>query len=204
MVAGSLGGGFSSTVLLVLGFANLIADGFSMAVSNYLKSHADRQVVDRIRRMEEMHIREIPEGEKEEIRQIFGRKGFKGPLLDEIVEVITRDRKQWVDTMLTEEWGLQLESSSPIKAAVATFGAFVMAGLVPLLPLLFTAYLAGQHVFLASTICTGITFFVIGFIRGRVTERNPWYAGCETFFIGGVAAALAYFVGVGLKSVAGQ
>src|SRR4051812_41805137 len=148
IVAGVAGAGMPRGAAIVLGLANVLADGFSMAVSNYSKSHADRQVVDRIRLEEEMHIQEIPEGEREEIRQIFSRKGFEGPLLDEIVEVITRDRKQWVDTMLTEEWGLQLESPSPIRSAVSTFAAFVLAGMVPLVPLFFTAMLAGSHVFI--------------------------------------------------------
>ncbi len=202
IVAGVAGAGLSTGIAVVLGLANVLADGFSMAVSNYLKSHADLEVIQRVRQMEEMHIEKIPDGEREEIRQIFSRKGFEGAVLDEVVEVITRDRKQWVDTMLTEEWGLQLESPSPLLSALATFVAFVAAGMVPLVPLFFAFALAAEHVFLVSTILTGITFFVIGVIRGKVTDRNPWWTGGETLFVGGVAAALAWIVGVGLKSLA--
>lgn len=203
VVAGTAGAGLSSGVAIVLGLANVAADGFSMAVSNYLKSRADRQIVDRFRTMEEMHIDEIPDGEREEIRQIFAGKGFDGPILDEIVRVITRDRQQWVDTMLTEEWGLQLESPSPLRAALTTFVAFVMAGLIPLAPLFFAAWFAASETFFVSAVLTGITFFSIGVIRGRLADRNTLRTGVETLAIGGTAAALAYLVGVWLKSIAG-
>ena len=91
----------------MLGLANVLADGLSMAVSNYLRARADGELLQRFRDMEEAHIDEIPEGEREEIRQIFAGKGFDGPILEQIVTVITKDRRRWVDTMLTEEWGLR-------------------------------------------------------------------------------------------------
>jgi VIT1/CCC1 family predicted Fe2+/Mn2+ transporter len=203
IVAGAAGAELSSGVAIVLGFANVAADGFSMAVSNYLKSRDDRQVVERFRKMEEMHIDQIPEGERAEIRQIFSRKGFDGPVLDEIVSVITKNRQQWVDTMLTEEWGLQLQSPSPVRAALTTFIAFVLAGIVPLIPLFLASWLAASKMFLASAVLTGLTFFSIGVIRGRVSERRPLIAGLETLLIGGFAAALAFLVGVWLRGFAG-
>jgi VIT1/CCC1 family predicted Fe2+/Mn2+ transporter len=202
IVAGAAGAGMSAGVACVLGLANVVADGFSMAASNYLKSRADRQIVERFRKMEEMHIEQIPDSEREEIRQIFAGKGFDSPLLEEIVAVITRDRQRWVDTMLTEEWGLQLESPSPFRAGFTTFLAFLIAGMLPLLPLFFAKWLAASHIFIASTILTGLAFFFIGVIRGRVTDRKLLVAGCETLFIGGTAAALAYLIGMWLKGLA--
>lgn len=202
IVAGAAGAGLSAGVACVLGLANVVADGFSMAASNYLKSRADRHIVDRFRKMEEMHIDQIPESEREEIRQIFAGKGFDSPLLEEIVEVITRDRQRWVDTMLMEEWGLQLESPSPFRAGLTTFIAFLIAGLVPLLPLFFGKWLAGSNIFLASSILTALSFLFIGVVRGWLTDRKLIVTASETLFIGGTAAALAYFIGVWLKRLA--
>ena len=199
IVAGAAGAGLSSGVAVVLGLANVLADGLSMAAGNYLKARADEQTVQRFREMEERHIDEIPEGEREEIRQIFAGKGFDGEMLEGVVKVITQDRKQWVDTMLTEEWGLPLETPRPIYSAVATMTAFVVAGMVPLAPLFFHLGSNAQQAFVLASALTGITFFVIGFVRGRVTERNAWLAGAETLFIGGVAAAVAYGVGALLE-----
>ncbi len=203
IVAGAAGAGLSTGVAIVLGLANVLADGFSMAVSNFLKSRADQHTVQHFREMEEMHIEEIPEGEREEIRQIFANKGFDGPVLDQIVAVITRDRKRWVDTMLTEEWGLQLETPSPVRAALTTFAAFLLAGMVPLLPLFTSAWLATSQMFVSSAFLTAGTFFLIGVVRGRFTNRNPLLVGGETLLIGGTAAVLAFAVGFGLRGLAG-
>ena len=202
IVAGAAGAGLSSGVAVILGLANVVADGFSMAASNYLKARSDRHVVDRFRRMEEMHIDEIPEGEREEIRQIFASKGFDGTVLDEIVSVITRDRRRWVDTMLTEEWRLQLETPSPLRAALTTFAAFVLAGLVPLMPLFLAAWFAAEEMFFASAFLAAFAFFSIGVVQGHITERRRLIAGLETLFFGGTAASLAYIVGVWLRSIA--
>jgi VIT1/CCC1 family predicted Fe2+/Mn2+ transporter len=202
IVAGVAGAGLSSGIAIVLGLANVVADGFSMAASNYLKARSDRQVVDQIRRQEEIHIEEIPEGERAEIEEIFSGKGFEGELLDRIVKVITSDRRRWVDTMLTEEWGLQLDTPSPSKAALATFLAFVAAGLIPLLPLFVAAMFAERQMFLASAGLTAITFFLIGVIRGQVAERGRLVTGLETLLVGGAAAGFAYFIGAWLKGLA--
>jgi VIT1/CCC1 family predicted Fe2+/Mn2+ transporter len=204
VVAGSAGAGLSNGVVVVLGLANVLADGFSMAAGNFLKARADQLLLDRFRRMEEAHIEHIPEGEREEIRQIFHGKGFQGDVLESVVAVITKDRQQWVDTMLTEEWGLQLQPPSPWRASLATFGAFLLAGLIPLAPPMLLPPAQARHSFAISSVLTAITFFVVGYIRGRVVDRRPLTAGFETLFIGGAAASVAYIVGKLLEGFAAR
>src|SRR5262245_16157302 len=106
VVSAAVGGGFSSLVVIVLGLANLLADGFSMAVGNYQAKRTQAEAIEQARRSERHHIERVPEGEREEIRQIFGSKGFEGDTLEKVVEVITRNRDVWIDTMLKEEIGL--------------------------------------------------------------------------------------------------
>jgi VIT1/CCC1 family predicted Fe2+/Mn2+ transporter len=202
IVAGAAGAGLTSGIALVLGLANVLADGVSMAAGNFLRARADEQLLQRFRSMEESHIEHIPEGEREEIRQIFRNKGFDGEMLERVVHVITDDRQQWVNTMLTEEWGLQLQPPSPWRAALATFAAFVFAGMVPLLPLVVLLRRPVSESFTISAVLTGVTFFAIGLVRGRVVDRKPLVSAFETLAIGGSAAAIAYLVGNLLQRLA--
>ena len=117
IVAGAVGAGFSGGVVVILGFANLVADGFSMAVSNYLGTKSERERIENIRLAEERQIDEIPEGEREEIRQIFMGKGFVGEVLEKIVATITANRRLWVETMVREEFGMAITGRRPAKAA---------------------------------------------------------------------------------------
>lgn len=203
IVSGVAGAGLTVGVALVLGVANVLADGFSMAVGNYLKSRSDHQVVEKYRRMEERHILHAPEGELEELRQIFAAKGFEGETLETIVSVIANDQQRWIDTMITEEWGLPLQPPSPIKAGSVTFVAFVAAGFVPLLPLLFSSWIGPTATFVASAAATAVTFVAIGAVRGKVAHQSMLWSSLETLGMGGVAAALAYSVGHLLQEFTG-
>jgi VIT1/CCC1 family predicted Fe2+/Mn2+ transporter len=198
VVAGAIGGGFSGLVVIILGIANLLADGFSMAIGNFQATKSARDDVDRARRREEQEIRDFPDGEKEEIREIFRLKGFDGDILEEIVEVITNDPKIWVDTMLTEELGLQLDGPDPFRASLATFGAFIVVGAVPLIPFL----LLGTDLstaFTWSCAMTAVAFFGIGMAKGLAVDRRPIATGFTTMLIGGLAALVAYGVGAWLR-----
>jgi VIT1/CCC1 family predicted Fe2+/Mn2+ transporter len=188
---------------LILGLANLCADGFSMAVSNYQKAASELQRIAQARRIEAHHIEEVPEGEREEIRQLFAQKGFIGALLEDIVAVITQDRKRWVETMLTEELGLPLASPVPLRAALVTFAGFFLAGLLPLAPLILPLSMPAPTRFSISAWATGTTFLLIGVLKGHVLDRPRWRSGFETLLVGGGAAVLAYMVGVWLRDIAG-
>lgn len=195
VVFGVAGAGLSVGVAIVLGFANILADGFSMAVSNYLKTKSDHDLLAKARRIEEGHIEHYPEGEREEIRQIFAAKGFSGELLDDITETITQDRALWVNTMLTDELGLQLEPPRPLSAAFATFSAFILAGLVPLAPLFLRDIVGVNRTYAISGIASLITFALIGYVKGRVLHMPVRWSVVETVLTGGAAALLAYIVG---------
>ncbi|MCA9395384.1 MAG: VIT1/CCC1 transporter family protein [Candidatus Omnitrophica bacterium] len=203
VVSGVAGAGLSSSVIIILGLANLIADGFSMAVSNFLGTRAEEQLRERIRRREEQHIRDIPEGEQEEIRQIFAAKGFQGKDLERAVQIITADPKQWIDTMLQEEFGLPLVGPSPWRAALATFAAFVLVGSVSLMVFIYQ-WLSGASVpyaFALSSVMTGAAFFAVGAMKGHFVEQKWYMSGLETLLVGATASALAYGVGALLKTV---
>ncbi len=198
VVAGVEGADLSTKALLILGAANLFADGFSMAAANFTGTKAEIEEYEKVRQMEERHVKLAPDGEREEIRQIFKAKGFTGKALDSAVEVITAKRERWIDTMMTEEHGLPPITRAPAKAAIMTFLAFTICGSIPLLP-----FIAGAPASIwASTAMTGFTFFAIGSLRSYWSPAPWWRAGIETFLIGIIAAGIAYLVGVLLAGLA--
>lgn len=197
IMAGVVGASLSSNVVVILGIANLLADGFSMAAANYTGTKAEHDEYRQLRHMEERHVALAPEGEREEIRQIFKAKGFEGEALEAAVGIITNHREQWIDTMMTEEHGMPAVLRSPMKAAIVTFVAFVTCGAVPLAP--YVLQLARPE--LPSVILAGITFFAIGSIRSHWSPSPWWRAGLETLAIGMLAAGVAYVVGDFLRGL---
>ena len=175
IVAGVVGAEMSTRVILILGAANIIADGFSMAASNYSGTKAELDDYRRHRAYEEEQVENIPEGERMEIREIFRAKGFTGEDLETVVDVITADKTRWVDTMMVEEYGMPTTYRDPIKSGLCTFAAFILCGL------------------------TALVFFGIGSIKSQWSTQSWWRSGTETLGIGLAAAAIAWGIGHVLK-----
>jgi len=164
---------------------------------NYLRdTKAEHDDFRRLEAIENRHIELAPDGEREEVRQIFARKGFNGSDLDRVVELITSDRERWVRTMLSDEYGLPLEARSPWLAALSTLSAFIFCGMVPLIPFVMPI----QRPFPISIVLTGVAFFTIGSIKSRWSTVTWWRSALSTLLVGGIAAGLAYAVGVVLKN----
>ena len=195
VVSGVVGAELAPAIILILGAANLAGDGFSMAASNYSGTRTEHEEMGALHAREERHIAGDPDGEREEVRQIFEAKGFSGSGLHSAVATVTADRERWIRFMLSEEYGLPSQLRSPLIAALSTFGAFVVCGLIPLLPFV----LSMGTPFMTSLLTTLGVFFAIGSVKSLWTTVPWWRAGLETLSIGGVAAALAYGVGALLK-----
>ena len=205
VVAGVAGAHLSSKVVVILGLANLIADGFSMAISNFFGTRSEREQLAMAEKIEHEHIQTNPEGEKEEIRQIFIKKGFTGKNLERAVDVITSDIDRWVNMMIQDEIGMKLHPVSPWRAGLSTFTAFVLAGFVPLIAYLVNFFKPEFILdpFRGSAILTGVTFFIIGSIKSPYVLKSWWRSGLETFFAGMAASVIAYYIGYSLRSLVG-
>jgi len=202
VVSSVIGAGLPSSIALILGFANLISDGFSMAVSNFESVKTDNEYIHSLRKTEEEHIDKVPEGEREEIRQIFQAKGFDGATLEKIIETITQDRQLWIQTMLTEEHGVNLTTVNPLKAALATISTFICVGAVPLFPF-FINTIEMQQQFILSASFAAIMFFSIGAIKGLIYVKPIFSSGLSTLLTGSLAASLAFTTGYLLRNAFG-
>lgn len=197
VVAGAEGASLGIEVVIILGLANLIADGFSMSVGNFFSTKAERDTFERHKQVEYWEIENLREKEVQEIREIYAAKGFKGELLEQVVEVITADKDVWVDTMMKEELEMVKSDKAPWKTAGMTFFSFVIVGSVPLLSYVLTGTGPSiqQDLFLYSCILTGVALAIVGSLKSIVTKKNVIIGILETLLLGGLAAFLAYFVG---------
>jgi VIT1/CCC1 family predicted Fe2+/Mn2+ transporter len=192
IVAGVAGAGLSPFVILALGFANVLADGFSMAAGNYSATKAERDNLQRIRDFESRSISRNPGGERREVEEILAMKGLSGQILTDAADAITANRDNWIALMIEGEYGLGGVDPRPTHGALATFGAFLVAGMVPLMPFL----LSLPNAFAWSSWMTMGVFFLIGALKSRWSLAPWWRSGVETLVIGGAAALIAYGVGM--------
>lgn len=136
----------------------------------------------------------MPEGEREEIRQLFQAKGFDGELLEQVVEAISRNPDVWVATMLREEYGLSGAGLSPRRAALTTFAAFLSVGALPLLPYAIPG-MESQIQFLTSLGLAGVVFLGIGMLKSIVYGLPAMRSGLRTLIMGTAAVGLAFATG---------
>jgi vacuolar iron transporter family protein len=203
VVAGVAGADLDETVVIILGGANLLADGFSMAVSNYLGSRAERQERERALHDEQRQILLVPEEEREEIRQIAAAKGFEGDDLARVVDVITSDPDVWVDTMMRDELGYGATEPNELRAALTTMVAFLTIGFLPLLVYVYDLFADDvDDAFAWSALMTGVAFAVVGALKSRFVDQAWWRSALETVAVGSLAAVLAYAAGAFLQGVA--
>lgn len=204
VVAGSAGAHLDSSVVIILGFANLIADGFAMSVGSYLSTKSEIDNYNKHVKIEYWEIEHLPEKEREEIREIYQAKGFEGALLEQVVDKITEDKDRWVDVMMKEELEMAKETKSPFKMGFVTFISFLIMGIIPLLVYVIDYTVGfGADMFLYSSVMTFVVFALIGFAKSYVTHTNKIRGVLETLFLGGSAAVLAYFIGGFLEKMLG-
>ena len=202
VVAGVAGAGLDPKIVLILGFANLLADGLSMAVGNYLGTRSEERYIEREQKMEEWEVQYLPKEETAEIRGIYKKKGFEGKDLERAVEIITSDKKRWVNVMMVEELGLMPPdgTSNAVQNGIATFIAFAIAGFLPLVPYVFG--FGGNYAFPIAIAMAAIAEFAVGSARVLITKGNWLRSGIEMLVVGFSAAVVAYGIGALIERIA--
>jgi len=203
VVAGVQGADLSLPIILILGFANLFADGFSMAIGKYQSDKSAIEQYNHIRDIEYKHIIEKPAHEKAEVKDILTRYGFKGKDLTSAVNVITANPDAWVDLMMRNEFNMTQENVQPIKGGVVTFVSFLTIGFIPMIGYVFKDFFGtnSDQTFMLTVSFTLFGLFIVGAVKSKFSVRNWFLCGLETAFVGGFAATIAYLVGYFLKGL---
>jgi predicted membrane protein (TIGR00267 family) len=187
----------STNMVIISGLAATIAESISMGAVAYTSTKAAKEYYLSLRKKEIHEMKTIPKQEKKEVKDIYFHKGFRGKLLNAVVEKITSSRKVWLETMLAEELRMFPEEfHSPMKSGIVVGLASIVGSLIPLIPFFFLP--VETAVILSLIICT-LSLFVVGSIKAKVTIGTWWKAGIELALIGMAAALCSYGVGYLLK-----
>jgi VIT1/CCC1 family predicted Fe2+/Mn2+ transporter len=204
VVAGVKGADLSAGIVLILGFANLIADGLSMAIGDYLSTKAENEYNRAEREREIWEVENYAEGEKRELVELYVEKGIAEADAQTIVDIIARHKHAWIDIMMVEELGIVESDESPVQHAIATFMSFAVFGFVPLLAFVLAFFVEplGVVTFPAACVLTGLTLFVLGAMKVLITGRKWLLSGFEMLLVGGLTAFAAYGIGWLLSGLA--
>lgn len=205
VVAGVAGASLSNGIVLIMGVANMIGDGISMAIGDYLSSKSEMEYHKNERKRESWEVENYPEGEKRELVELYMAKGMTRKDAEAAVKIISKNKKVWVDVMMVEELGILESDESPVKSAIATFLSFVFFAFIPLIAYVFSSMIPvfAKNTFLAACIMAGATLFTLGAIKTKITGKNWIRSGIEMLAVGGIAAGAAFLVGLLLSGVAG-
>ncbi|HSB89072.1 MAG TPA: VIT1/CCC1 transporter family protein [Anaerolineales bacterium] len=181
-------------IVLAAGLAATFAESVSMGAVSYTSDLAEHARYESEREREYRHLHLVPAVEREEIRNIYQRKGFAGPLLDQIVDTITADKDVWVGVMMAEEHQLTpVARGSAVRSALIVGFSAIVGSLIPLAPFLLLPVHAAMA---ASIVVAAVSLFTVGAYKARVTIGRPSRSGLEMALIGTLSALAGYVVGL--------
>lgn len=184
-------------IVIVAGLAATFAESISMAAVAYTSTLADSDYYESERERELRHIKEVPTVEKDEIRDIYHRKGFHGELLDNIVDTITANKDVWVAVMMAEEHQLRpINRKGALRSAIIVGIAAIIGSLIPVIPFTFLPITTSIWV---SILITAISLFLVGVYKAYIYVGNRFKSGLEMAIIGTVSALIGYLIGLILK-----
>jgi len=203
IVTGVYGGNLQPSTVVILGISSVIGDGLAMAIGDFVSTKSEQEFQQSEREREEWEVENNPEGEKEEMIDIYTKKGMAEADAIIMTDTLAKNKKVWVDIMMVEELGLIDSDESPFKNGLVTFCSFATMGLVPLLPYIVGAIAHTYNgAFWASLVLTCAMLFFLGAIKTRITGKNWFVSGMETFSMGAVAAGVAFLLGLALQPIA--
>ena len=203
IVAGVGGAAISADVVILTALIGMFTGAKAMAVQNYLAVKSHREILESEIKREEFEIENMPDRERQEIEQVYRDKGFEGKELDMVVDKITSNKDVWLKTMLTEELGLNLDViGSPVKGALVMFGAFLLGGILPILPyfVVKAGLISSVTAIVVAIVMSIISSFVVGALKAKLAKKNWIKGGIEMAGLGTGVALVGFGIGSELAS----
>ena len=193
-LAAGLSGAVSSTgIIIIAGIAEIAAGSIAMGLGGYLAGKTEIDHYNSELKREYREVEQVPEKEKEEVREFFENLGLSEDIQKQAVEEIAKDKQKWVDFMMKYELGLDKPDPKRATKSAMNIGlSYVVGGLVPLSPYFFIN--TPVEALKISVVVTLICLFIFGYFKSRMTGIHPWAGALRVMLIGAVAAGAAFGV----------
>jgi predicted membrane protein (TIGR00267 family) len=182
----------SHQILLAASMASGLAEAVSMAAVEYTSQLASKAHYEKEKQREYSEVENTPEDEREEIRQIYIKRGFEGTILEEIVKIITADKDKWVANMMVDELGLEPIEADIVKSSLWVGLSAIVGSVIPVLPFFF---IFGNQAVLTSLVVGGTILFIAGVYKAKTMVGNWWKSGLQMLSIGMGAAFVGFVIG---------
>lgn len=180
-------------IILIAGLAALGAESISMGAVAYTSTLARRRLYLSEVQREQDEMREIPDVEREEVREVLVEWGYTGQDLEDLLDRICRNPRAWVEFMMAFELKLApVKETQARDSALVVFLATVAGSVIPILPFL-APDLALLARVVAAVILAAATLAVVGVYEARTTGGRPFQNAAQMIVIG-LAAGFAGFV----------
>ena len=180
-------------ILITASLAAAFAEAVSMAAVAYTSTLAQIDHCKKEISRETEEIEKYPEEERQEVREIYEKKGFSGKLLDDIVSHITSNKDSWIKSMVKEELNLEQIDKSTLFVVSSTVGiAALVASFIPVLPFFFLPH---NLAIVVCLIASAIALFAIGAYEAKTYVGSWWKSGIQLSVIGMGAAFIGFLIG---------
>lgn len=194
LVAGVVGGGLDTDVVLLTALAGAVAGAISMAAGEYLATKSQNEVFDSEIELERTHIAHFRDRELDQLRTFFADMEVADDDLDGVVAAFDRSDTALLNAIVALEFAaVDSERRSPYMAMAASGLLFLAGSATSVVPFMFAETIAQGFVW--SAVITAIGLFVVGVVKTRVTRTNPVRAGFENLVIAGLGGVAAWFIG---------
>lgn len=183
----------SNSIIITAGIAEIIAGCIAMGLGGYLAGKTEQEHYESELKREYLEVENVPEKEKEEVKEIFAEYGLDSDAQDLIVDQMSKNKDHWVDFMMKFELGLEKPDVNRARNSALTIGfSYCVGGMLPLSAYFFTSM--PQDGLILSAVLTTICLFVFGYFKSRVTGQPPVKGALKVTAIGLIAAGAAFLI----------
>ena len=204
IIAAAVGANLEMKTIIAMSVANLIADGLSMGLGDYLSSHFENKYINSEKAKEEYEYIHNRDYEIEELKDLYINEGLNEEDAKIIVDILSKDdyKDIFIKHMVSLELGLELPDNNPAKDGLVTFGSFLIFGFIPVFfyIIFYASNVNYYDTFITICFISATTMFLLGCFQAYLTKQKIFTAGLIIMGNGILASSCAFGIGYGIEN----